>query len=179
MAAPRFYRVLMGHQGDEAKTKYLEYLRTRGQNKVGTASNGRNRPERIALYLDPFGLDLAATQVLQASAEVPSWNAVKGVGAVSTRVVEAVPANAIAFKLKGVKAARVTYKTGVSTTGTDKRSHLTGLEYKKYGGTNFSFPFGALNNTETITEAFTAIKTGLTAAGIGVAKTIRLVDEEI
>lgn len=179
MAVPRYYRVIMGHRGDDAKDRFITWLKSRGQNSTGNRNSGRTRPEKIALYLNPFSLELAATQRLKASAEAPSWARVTGVAAVTSRVSSALPTNGVALPIKKFKAARVVVKTGQTSTGTIKNSHITGLSYKDYGGSSFSIPFGKSTDSETELQAMAAIKAALVAANVATESKINFTQEDI
>lgn len=177
--APRYYRVIMGHRGDTAKERFLTWLRTRGQERVGTRGNGRARPPKIALHIIPFAFDLAVGQYVIASAEAPAWTRVSGVAPIASRTRATINAGSTILPLKKIKPARVVIKTGASGTGTDKSSHITGLTYKDYGGTSFSVPFGKLNETDSEVEARTAIKAALIAGSVATGSNIRFQEEDI
>jgi hypothetical protein len=172
MAVPKFYRVLRGQRGQTARTTYLRYLEDLGTDQA-PVSRG-NRPASIDLYVTPFGIDLGTELVLQTSALQASHSALNaGVGA--NRVLEAVPAGKAAIKIKTAKAARVSATSGLSGTGTNQKSKLTGLYYKDYGGQSFSCPFGRNTANEKEGEAFAAIKAALGAA----YKRVHLIEERI
>lgn len=158
MPVPKFYKVLRGERGAEAKATYLAYLNrlspTLEQSKIG---QGTARPASQKLYLRPFNLDLPATIVIVASASVPAWETVRGITAVNTRVKATIPNTQQSLKLKGVKPARVFYRTLTDASGTAETSHLTGLRYLKYNHKTISFPFGKATDTETYAEAIAAL----------------------
>lgn len=178
--APRYYRVVMGYRGDDAKKKFIEWLGKRGQERTNNRNNGRARPEKIELYLEPFGMELEGAQRLKASAEAPAWGRVSGVAAITTRVSAELPAGGYALPLKRVKAARVVVKTGQAATGKDRSSHITGLTYKDYEGTSFSIPFGRDSAGEEEVQARTRIKNALLDAKIAVsASKVNFTEEDI
>jgi len=162
MAVPKFYKVLRGERGTEAKTKYLAYLNrlspTLEDSKVGT---GGNRPETKKLFLRLFNYDLPGTIFAETSATVPAWDTVKGITAVSARTKETIAAPNVSIKFKKVKPARVVYRTLNDTSGTASTSHLTGLRYLKYNNKTISFPFGKASDTDTYAEAVAALKLGI------------------
>jgi hypothetical protein len=158
MAVPKFYRVLRGQRGQAARTAYLNYLETLGTDRA-PVSRG-NRPTSMPLYVLPFGIDLGTELVLETSALQASHAALNaGVG--GNRVLESVPAGKAPIKIRTAKAARVSATSGLSGTGTNERSKLTGLYYKDYGGQSFSCPFGRNTAAEKEGEAFAAIKAAL------------------
>lgn len=47
--------------------------------------------------------------------------------------------------VKGFLPAKAIVKTGAATAATSKKSGITLLDYKSYGGTSYTLPFGAIN----------------------------------
>lgn len=176
MAVPKFYRVIRGERGAEAKTKFLAYLTRLSpaleDSKIGTKGQ---RPSPTVLYVEPFGINLGTQLMLQTSALSTSWNAVKGIGPVAARTKEEISSGKSAIKMRGGSAARVRATTGLASTGVKDTSHLTGLHYLKYNGTSLSFPFGQNADTESLIAAFNAIKAALP----GNYKRIGLIEENL
>lgn len=117
-----------------------------------------NRPASKPLYIRPFSLDLAASQLVKVSASETVITA--RLGAVNTggnRAMATLSGTDSAFRLARFRPAKALIVTGVKTTGTREVSKTSGLPYKYYGGERTSIPFGQKSETETITEAFAAI----------------------
>lgn len=124
-----------------------------------------NRPKSRPLYIRPFSLDLAATQLVKVSASETVITA--RLGAVNTggsRAVATLAGTDTAFRLDRFRPAKALIVVGRKATGTREISKTSGLPYKYYGGTRTSIPFGQATETETILEAFTAIQIAIEGA---------------
>jgi len=158
--AQRFSRVVRGQRGAAAKTRYLNYLE--GLDIEPDIGSRGSNPDSIALYVFPFTVNLGSKLVLETSAFLPSYNALKdGLGA--ARCLDTVPATRLALKIRAISAARVSATAGLANSGTVRTSKLTGLQYADYGGTSYSCPFGRSKTSEKEAEAFAEIKTNLGA----------------
>jgi hypothetical protein len=163
MANKRFSRILQSAKYYSAIDNYIQYITTasRRGTRVGT---GQARPASQKLYIDPFGVLLAAGQRVKVSAAVPTWNTVSGRSEVSSRVTATAPAAALQIKLAGFTPARIMVTSGRSNNGTTKTSAVTGMRYLSYGGRSTSFPFGRKDETDEIETAKNAIIAQLQAA---------------
>lgn len=157
--AQRFSRILEAAKLYSAVDNYLKYITdsTKRGTRVG---QGESRPASKSLFLKPFAFDLAADQRVRQTAAETTWNAVSGLGGVGSRVTATLGANTV-IKISNYKAPRVVYVTGRSDNGVAKTSAITGLKYLSYGGKSRSFPFGKSGDTDTVSDAFTAIKTSV------------------
>ena len=171
MAARRFSLVLRGAHGPEPKAKLLDHYNNVG--KESRAGLGANKPESQKLYFSPFSANLPAGLFLVTSASVPAWAALGAQAPVAARVQATIPNTAESLKVKSIKAARVIRKAN-DRTGTQTRSKLTGLPYKKYNRPSLSVPFGRDNATDTYSAAKTAIFNAVKAAN----NSVIFVDEE-
>jgi hypothetical protein len=177
MGVPRFFRVLRGQRGQAAKDKYLAYLTQLNSGQEGLGTKG-NRPDRVLLYLKPYNVDLGTDAELVSSALEPSWNQLRGLTGVSTRVSNVGTANTVGVKLRSAKPARVHVTTGLVAQGTVDTSQLTGLKYLKYGGTGASIPFGRSSGTDTMGDGYTQIKNSAIAT-FGARTRVSLSEEQI
>lgn len=173
MPVPRFYRVLRGQRGTAAKTKFLSHLE--GLDSTPAIGSRGARPASNVLYVKPFGVDLGTTMLLQTSATIDAYNLLKSAVS-SARVKDTLPASTNGLKLRSSKAARVSATTGVTGSGVEKVSKLTGLHYASYGGKSYSCPFGQGAAGEKELDAFEAIFVALPAATY---KRIHLIEEKI
>jgi hypothetical protein len=173
MAVPKFYRILRGQRGAAAKTKFLNHLE--GLDTVSAIGTRGNRPDSTELLIIPFGIKLGSDVLLEQSALVPSWTALKS--AIGTHAKETPPASTTQVKLRGARAARISATSGITATATVKTSKLTGLKYADYGGKSISAPFGKTSYTsnEVEQDVFEVIKVSLGAA----YKRVHLIQEKI
>lgn len=159
--ARRYKRILESAKYYAAIDNYIKYI-TDASKRGSKVGQGKPRPESIRLYLEPFGQDLTTGQKVRASAALPTWDKVKGVGAVSSRVAATAPTDADnILRLEGFKPAKVAVVSGRSDKGVAKTSAVTGLKYLSYGGSSTSFPFGKTSDTDSESGAFEAIKAAL------------------
>lgn len=170
----RFLKVLRGERGDAAKTKYLERLRGMGQGE--NVGQGRKRPASVKLYIEPFSDGFPGTILVETKAEAPAWDALKTVGAISSRTKATTDSNDIVVKVKQFKAARVVRRSASDKTGTVATSKLTGLKYLKYARPSISVPFGRSSDSDSFGEAKLAITNALTANGAQVS--VSFIDED-
>jgi hypothetical protein len=171
MARDRKYsRILQAAKYYSAIDNYIKYITDaskRGQ-RVGT---GQPRPKSKRYFIDPFGIKMAANQVVPVSASEPAFNAYKG--NVNLRIKETVTDEDLIIPVRGLRAARAIITTGRSTTGVAKTSKVTGLKYLDYGGKSQSIAFGRKNETETMEAAGLEVKAAIQAAVAGALITIQ------
>ena len=168
--AAKFSRILSAAKYYSAIDNYLKYITDsskRGQN-VG---NGSARVESQRLYVDPFGIALATSQVVPVTGAKPSWTTYSS--AIGTRASATPPTdeNDI-IKVANYRAARVVITTGRSNTGVAKTSKVTGMKYLDYGGKSTSLPFGRSNVSDTMAAAFLEIKAAITSQTAGASVTL-------
>lgn len=121
----------------------------------------KDRPPSQQLFVLPFSRELPANYFVKASAfnaVVTSYLAKVNAGAAVRARDTLTLGTQFAIRLDGFSAARVSIRTGRASTGTRETSKTSGLRYTSYGGSSRSIPFGKANATETMDEAFTAIK---------------------
>jgi hypothetical protein len=173
MAVPKFYRVLRGQRGTAAKTKFLNHLE--GLDTVSAIGTRGNRPDSNKLYIIPFGIQLGAGVLLEQSALVNSYAALKA--ALGTHTKDTIQAQSTGIKIRSARAARVSATSGQSTTATVKTSKLTGLKYADYGGKSVSAPFGksSITATEVELDVFELIRASIPTN----YKSIHLIQEKI
>jgi hypothetical protein len=156
--ADRYSDILRGSQLKKALDNYLKYLagETDRQPNIG---KGKARPALIALYVRPFGTALATKQFAKVSGDETFWknNKPKFKDYTQDELLTGTP-DETSLKLKGFRPARLSYKTNIGTTGTEKTSNVTKMKYLSYGGTSSSAPFG--NKATSVSEgaAFEALK---------------------
>ena len=120
-----------------------------------------DRPPTQKLFVLPFTRELPANYFASASASAPVvtlYLAKVNTGAGTRAKEELTFPTEFSLRLDGFRAARINIRSGVSSTGTKEKSKTSGLPYKAYGGHSVSIPFGRSNNTETLDEAFIAIR---------------------
>jgi hypothetical protein len=170
---PPGYRVLRGFRGAKARQQYLDYLAGLVDVSPDDGTVSTNRPPSRTLYLTPFGLPLAVDHIMMDSALQPSWDLVKALAPVNTRVAES-PGADTPVDIRSYKAPRV-IRIQLDTTGETRRSKRTGLPYTYYNNQSSSVPFGAKTGDTTISGAFADIRAVLDSATVNV----RLVDERL
>jgi hypothetical protein len=143
---------------------YLSTLEGRQEN-VG---QGKPKPEQIALYIKPFGIDLATDQYLRVNGTKGRWDTFKSV--FSNRTKETITAGQVELDLNGMRPAKVVVKTGLSTTLRVVTAKTTKRKYATYGGEAGSIPLGQNTAAETEFAAFQAVKIALEAGGGGYNK---------
>lgn len=161
---PPNYNVLRGFRGATARQRFLDYLAGLQQSAV-VGATGRNKPDRIELYIRSFNYDLPGTVSVRVGTSAPAWNALKGVGPIGARTKETLAGTATSIKPGGFKPARVSFTTGLAPQGTNTPSKRTGLIYKDYGGSTATAPFGKSTDTDTYADGVTAIRGALVALG--------------
>lgn len=126
----------------------------------------KKRPPQTELFVNMFataGVAAAANVFYASGAQSAAWTTYKPKFTGYTK--ETVPATGLTLELpRGARIARFSIKSGVLSAPVDKSSHITKRKYKSYGGESVSIPFGAKTATETIAEAYIAIKGSITIA---------------
>lgn len=157
----RYKRILESAKYYAAIDNYIKYI-TDASKRGSKVGQGEPRPASIKLYIEPFGKDLTTGQKVIVSAAVPTWDKVKGVATVSSRVTATAPTDGDnILRLQGFKPARVSVVSGRSDKGVAKTSAVTGMKYLSYGGKSTSFPFGRANDSDAEGSAFEAVKAAL------------------
>lgn len=134
----RYLSILRGKKGQAAKTQLLGYLD--GSRQVSYPARSKDRPVRTILWVVPFGIPVSAGVKLAQYANSVGYPTVDQF--VASYVDATAPTTDKQLILRGLTAPRAAITTGRSTAGTSDTSKLTGLQYKKYGGTTVSVPFG-------------------------------------
>lgn len=138
--------------------KYVAYLAKVDDrpNKVG---QGTKKPATTDVYIEPFGLTIAATQRIKARANTVARSASIHAGIIATYSPTAAGTNnTILEGFKSYKPARISYKSGISVNGTPDKSDRTGLPYLNYGGTSGSFAVGKGGGKTTQKEVLDAFR---------------------
>lgn len=120
-----------------------------------------NRPPSDPLFILPFTRGLPPNYFVRASCSRPviaTYLPRVNTGAGARALDSLNTGTQFSLRLDRFAAARINIRTGRTATGTQERSKTSGLPYKYYGGTSVSIPFGKANNTETIDQAFSAIR---------------------
>lgn len=157
----RYLNILRGSD-QEARTRLLGYLQ--GTNRATYPERQVARPAPVRVFLDPFGLPLAADVKL----EDTMYGNFAAVGSFVTGFTSNTPpaqaANAV--KLDRAIAPRVSITTGRTAAGTSRVSQITGRSYKDYGGDTIVVPFGKGSGTDQDTpgEVFRIIRGRVKAA---------------
>lgn len=156
--ADRYSDILRAAQLKKALDNYIKYIsaETDRQPNIG---KGKARPALKTLYIRPFGTTLVAKQFAQVSGNQTFWDNNKAKFtdyAQDALATGATPETAL--KLKGFRAARLSYKTNIDTTGKEKTSNVTKMKYLSYGGTSSSIPFGNKETSVTESAAFETLK---------------------
>jgi hypothetical protein len=167
MSAAKYYSAI---------DNYIKYItdstKRSDASKVGT---GDPRPKSQKLYVDPFSIPLAASQVVEVSASEPAWTAYRP--HIGNRATATAPGNEdLIIPVADYAAPRVKITTGRRTTGTKKISRVTGLPYLDYGGKSVSVPFGRNAADDTVVTAFAEISARIILATPGVL--VSLVKEQ-
>jgi hypothetical protein len=135
----RYLKILRGND-QPAKTRLMQYFN--GEIKPTYPERQGNRPASQLLWLDPIGLPLGDGAKL--AQEVNSQTYPNVATYVDGFVATAAPAVDDRIIVPGLLTARAAITTGRSAAaGTNETSKITGRQYRKYGGTTVSVPFGA------------------------------------
>jgi hypothetical protein len=156
--ADRYGDILRGARLKVALDNYIKYL-SGEVNRQPNIGKGKPRAATTTLYVDPFGTKLAAKQSAQVNGPQEFWNSHKPKFSTYTKDTLDTKGGEISLKIKGFRAARASYKTGINPTGVEATSNATKMKYLKYGGTSQSLPFGQAETFTTESAAFEAIKT--------------------
>lgn len=147
--ARRYSDILQSARLRPAADRYIQYLQ--GQltrpSRVGTQGA---REATQAVFITPFGFDLAAAQVIRALVNpahyadlAPRINAVTGAS-----VADTIGANSLS-QVSKFSAARVVWFRNATRSVQVTTSDITGLEYLKYNGDRSACPFGRDDSTST------------------------------
>jgi hypothetical protein len=153
--ADRYSDILKGARLKKALDNYIKYL-SGEVDRQPNIGNGTPRPAGTTLYVSPFATKLATKQYAQVSGSEAFWTANKTKFGTHTKDSIDGGSGETALKLKGYRAARVSYKTNIGQKGTPETSNATKMKYLSYGGTYSSAPFGQ-KTTETENAAYTDI----------------------
>lgn len=155
--ADRYSDILRASQLKKALDNYIKYIagEVDRQPKIG---KGKARAKTIPLYVHPFGTELASKQSALVSGPEEFWKSHKPKFTDYTADAIVTASGESSLKLKGFRAARLSYKTGISTTGVEETSNVTKMKYLKYGGTSQSLPFGNSATKVSESAAFETLK---------------------
>ena len=159
MANRKYQRILQAAKYFAAIDNYIKYIQDASKrgSRVGT---GQARVASQKLFIDPFGIALAADQVVPQSGALPTWTTYSA--DIGTRATAAAPVNGdLIVPVADYKAARVIITTGRLTQGVKKTSKVTGMPYLDYGGKSTSLPFGRKDAADTQSAAFLELKTAI------------------
>jgi hypothetical protein len=159
--ADRYSDILQGARLKKALDNYIKYL-SGEVDRQPNIGNGAPRSASKTLYVSPFSVSLATKQYAQVSGSEAFWTGHKTKFTGYTKESVDAGANETGLKLKGYRAARVSYKTNIKPTGVPETSNATKMKYLSYGGTSSSAPFGQ-KTTETENAAYTDIAAGFEA----------------
>ena len=138
--------------------KHLDSIDDRQPN-IG---QGKPKPPQIALYIKPFGTDLATSQYLEVNGTQARWNTYKAHFTGYTKETIDVAGNESSLTLRNISPAKIVIKTGVSTNPTVKTATGTKRKYVTYGGESGAIPFGQNGSSEEA-DSFEVIKGLITA----------------
>lgn len=149
----RYLKILRGSD-QAAKTRLLQYFN--GEIKPTYPERRGNRPPNTSLFVEPFGLPFG--DGIKLEQYVNSQRFVAPIpGFVTGFATTVAPATADdRVFIPGLLTCRAAITTGrANTAGTTETSKVTGRQYKSYGGTTVTVPFGEGNtvaeqNEETV-----------------------------
>jgi hypothetical protein len=149
------------------KAAYDNYKKWQDDPALHTLNKAyKNRPPTQALYIRPFatqGVAAASNVYYKVSVGVQAWNDYKAkIGARAKATIANTDVDIP--KSAAYRPAKVIIKTGISSTPTEKTSHITKRKYKSYGGQSVSIPFGAKDAAEAEAAAVAAIDLAIGAA---------------
>lgn len=161
--AKRYSDILQSARLRPALDRYVDYL----QGTVTRPSRINTQGDRAAVnpvFIYPFGLDLAANQVVTAYYSTARDNALVAIiNAVSGLNVDTTIGANTAVERAGFRAARVVWFRNATKTKTVGTSAVTGLQYLKYAGTRLSCPFGRddASSPADMFDGFASVKASL------------------
>lgn len=171
-------KILARPDGETALSNAVTYYKNpanRGK-PVGTTST--NRPATVEAYLKPFVYD--ASKNLFLKVRVNSAARTTYAQPLGGHLSLTVPATGINVgKITGARPAKIVIVNS-SKTGTYVSAKATKTNYLKYTTETISLPFGrGASDTESMQEAFTAIKNALPAASAESNRRVYLQPEKI
>lgn len=166
--ARRYSRIREAGQLNLALTNYIQYLTTPRTRNIGTRGA---RPDSKAVYVVPFGFDIATDEVVRVQNSVPGYTALAtrvntaGTGA---EVVDVLGSKTVAT-VGQFTPSRVVFFRNATRSTTVARSEVTNLQYLKYNGDRDSCAFGRKTATDNEYDAFESIKSGILQANASLA----------
>ncbi|MBW4551052.1 MAG: hypothetical protein KME35_08075 [Aphanocapsa sp. GSE-SYN-MK-11-07L] len=160
----RYLGILRGTD-NEAATKTIAYLR--GTRKVTYEGRRGNRPALRRVKVRLFDMPIADTKFLLENVNQSRWATVKPFVNTFTFEVESGDSPDDLLDIPLLNAPRALIVLDRSDIGTRKVSEISGLEYKSYGGTSVSVPFGkSTASGSNVNTAFSAIRTAVKNADV-------------
>ena len=164
----RYSDIRRGGQLNAELTRYISYLTTPRERKVG---QGKAREARVAVWVNPFGRDLATDTLALTYTTQADITALAG--RVNTSGTGAELVTTLGSKgqisINGFSPARLIYFSNATKTKSVVTSGVTGRKYLKYTGARQSVPFGRKLATDDQQDAFEGIKAAIIAADSGKA----------
>lgn len=176
--AQRYKRILTAARYYSAITNYLKYIQDETKRGVNVGK-GKPRPDSQPFYTRPFGLTLNGSGVF-AHIRVPiaTWTKYKDSTPINTRGKITLASGEDGVRLANYRSSAAIITSGRVTSSTAAKtetSKVTGMKYLNYGGTSTTLPFGrGATANETETQAFDAVKNGITAISTNVSIRLRL-----
>lgn len=137
---------------------YVNYLAT-VDDRQPNIGQGKSRPPQTQLYIKPFSLSLDTDQYLEANGTSARWATFGAAFNNYTKDTLNTGGGEISLNLK-FRPAKVTVKTGMSTSKTVTTAATTKRKYVTYGGEAGSVPFGK-NTTDLELDVYNTIKTAI------------------
>lgn len=155
MTGRKYSRIIQSARYYAAIDNYLKYI-TDSTKKGKNVGNGTARPPSQVLYVNPFAINLVAKQFAKVSGASPTWQSYATDMAGYAKAV--LGSDEEACDIDNFRPARIIIKTGITTTKKIETSAVTGMKYISYGGKSTSLPFGRRLDTESESDAFTALR---------------------
>ena len=133
---------------------YVNYLSTVDDRQPGIGT-GDPKPPQTALFIKPFGYDVATEQFIEANGTAARWATWGSAFTNYTRDTLGGTGTVLSAKFS---PARIVVKEGLSTTKQVVTARTTKRKYISYGGTAGSIPFGIQTATDDEVTIYNTIR---------------------
>lgn len=125
----RYIGIFRGGRAEEID-RLIGFLR--GTRRAVYPERQGNRPEQQLTYAKPFLSGIGDNFYLEAGSNANRWGTISG--ALGARVKTSLATNETGIKIPNFLNPRAVFTYGISGTGENKQSQITGRSYKDYGG---------------------------------------------
>lgn len=175
----RYSDIRRGAQLKTALDNYVQYLQTPRAPRLNTRGA---RAAQIRTFIVPYGIDIAADEVVPVSSPAAGYNRLQGL-INSTNNTQAEVTNDVGTKtptnVVGFSPARLVTFENATRSVTTPTSDVTKREYLKYAGTRFQCAFGRKVAADDLYDAFQILKTAALGRPNLAVNRVSLINERI